>query len=143
MHREVLSLCTVEVYLEGFWALSCWHLKWMQLYSNLNILWHCLSLGLERKLTFSSLMATAELSKFVAIMSAALSEHHLLRFEIVSWNSITSTTFVCCNVSYGPLQFIFQDFWLVCDHTIVVLWVIKTFFVLFLCVLLPPLVNIF
>ena len=30
----------------------------------LSILWHCLSLGLELKLTFSSPVATAEFSKF-------------------------------------------------------------------------------
>ena len=32
--------------------------------SNLNILWHCLSLGLEWTLTFPSPVATAEFSKF-------------------------------------------------------------------------------
>ena len=40
------------------------------------------SLGLERQLTFSSPVATAELSKFTGILSAALSQHHLLGFEI-------------------------------------------------------------
>ena len=40
------------------------------------------SLGLELKLTFSCPVATAEFSKFVGIWSAALSQHHLLRFEI-------------------------------------------------------------
>ena len=54
----------------------------MQLCSSLNILWHCLSLGLEWKLTFSSPVATAEFSKFVGILSAALSQHHLSGFEI-------------------------------------------------------------
>ena len=33
----------------------------MQLYGSLSILWHCLSLGLEWKLTFSSPVATADL----------------------------------------------------------------------------------
>ena len=41
-----------------------------------------LHLGLERKLTFSSPVATAEFSKFAGILSAALSQHHLLGFEI-------------------------------------------------------------
>ena len=50
--------------------------------SSLNILWHCLSLGLERKLTFSSPMDTVEFSKFAGLLSAVLSEHHLLGFEI-------------------------------------------------------------
>ena len=37
---------------------------------------------LEWKLTFSSPMATAEFSKFAGILRAALSQHHLLGFEI-------------------------------------------------------------
>ena len=53
----------------------------MQLYSSLSILWHCLSLGLEWKLTFSSPVATAEFSKFASILSAALSQHHISGFE--------------------------------------------------------------
>ena len=59
---------------------SMW--DWMQLCSSLSILWHCLSLGLEWKLTFSSPVATAEFSKFAGILSAALSQHHLSGFEI-------------------------------------------------------------
>ena len=47
-----------------------------------SILWHCLSLGLEWKLTFSSLVATAEFSKFADILSATLFQHNLLGFEI-------------------------------------------------------------
>ena len=54
----------------------------MQLCSSLNIHWHRPSLGLEWKLTFSSPVATAEFSKFADILSAALSQHHLLGFEI-------------------------------------------------------------
>ena len=63
----------------------------MQLCHSLSIFWHCLSLGLEWKLTFSSPVATAEFSKFAGILSAALSQHHLSRFEIAHRNSITST----------------------------------------------------
>ena len=48
----------------------------------LNILWHCLSLGLEWKLTFASPVATTEFSRFAGILSAAISQHHLLWFEI-------------------------------------------------------------
>ena len=54
----------------------------MQLCSSLSILWHCLSLGLEWKLTFSSPLATAEFSKFAGILSTALSQHHLPEYEI-------------------------------------------------------------
>ena len=50
----------------------------MQVCGSLNILWHCPSLGLERKLTLSS---TAEFPKFPGILSATLSQHHLLGFE--------------------------------------------------------------
>ena len=53
----------------------------MQLCGSLSILWHCLSLGLELKLTFSSPVATAEFSKFAGILSAALLQHHLLGFD--------------------------------------------------------------
>ena len=43
----------------------------MQLYGSLSILWHCLSLGLECKLTFSSPVAPAEFSIFAGILNAA------------------------------------------------------------------------
>ena len=42
-----------------------------------------LSLVLEWKPTFSSPVATADFSKFAGILSAALSQHHLLGSEIV------------------------------------------------------------
>ena len=41
-----------------------------------------IALLLEWKLTFSSPVATAEFSKFAAILGAALSQHHLPGFEI-------------------------------------------------------------
>ena len=44
----------------------------MQLFGSLNILWYCLSLGLEWKLTFFSPMATAEFSKFADILCSTL-----------------------------------------------------------------------
>ena len=74
-------------------------MKWVQLYGSLNILCHCPSGGLEWKLAFSSPVATAKFSKFADILSAALQQHHLLGLEYLSWNSITSTSFVC---SYAP-----------------------------------------
>ena len=58
-------------------------MRWSQSYGSLNILWHCLSLGLEWKLTFSSPVATAEFFKFAGILSAALSQHHL---AVLGWN---------------------------------------------------------
>ena len=75
-------------------CMYCWSLAWRiwaitllvcqmnAIVQYLNLLWHCLSLGLEWKLTFSRPVATAEFSKFAGILSAALSQHHLLGSEI-------------------------------------------------------------
>ena len=68
---------TLEAWLGDFWTLLCWHVRWVQSCGSLSIPWHCLSLGLEWKLTFSSPVATVEFSKFASILSAALSKHHL------------------------------------------------------------------
>ena len=66
------------------WCTYCWSLAWRirsiallscemsAIVCSLNILWHCLSLGLEWKLTFPSPVATAEFSKFAGILSAAV-----------------------------------------------------------------------
>ena len=67
--------------------------RWVQLCGSLSILWHCLSLGLEWKVTFSCPVAIAEFSKFAGILNAALWQHCLLGFEIAHWNSITSSSF--------------------------------------------------
>ena len=82
LNWKILCPCTVEAWLGEFWALLCYCVRWAQLCSSVNILWHCLSLGSEWKLTFSSPVATAEFSKFAGILSAALSQHHRLGFEI-------------------------------------------------------------
>ena len=72
----------------------CWSLAWRILSITLldcemsaivRYFEHSLGLpfsGLEWKLTFTSPVATAEFSKFAGILSAALSQHHLLEFEI-------------------------------------------------------------
>ena len=59
---------------------SVWD-EWVQFCGSFRILWHCLSLELEWKLSFSSPAATAEFSKFTGILSAALSQHQLSGFE--------------------------------------------------------------
>ena len=41
-------------------------MKWVQLFGSSNILWHCLSLGLKWKLTFSSPVVTAEFPNLLA-----------------------------------------------------------------------------
>ena len=62
-------------------------------------------------MTFSSPMATAEISKFAGILSATLSQHHLSGFEIAQLELIT-TSFVGSDASKGPLDFTCQDVWL-------------------------------
>ena len=63
-------------------SILCEHVRWVKLCGSLSTLWHCLSLGLEWKLNFSSPVATVEFSKFAGILSAALSQCHLSGFEI-------------------------------------------------------------
>ena len=55
---------TLEGWLGEFWALLCYHVRWLELCGSLSILWHCPSLGLKRKLTFSRPVTTAEFSRF-------------------------------------------------------------------------------
>ena len=64
--------CTIEAWLEEFWALLCQLVSWVQLCDSLDILWHCHFGGLEWKLIFSSPVATAEFFKFAGILSLAL-----------------------------------------------------------------------
>ena len=76
------------------WFMFCWSLAWRILSITLlpcemsAIVWkfeHSLalpSLGLEWRLHFSSPVSTAEFSIFAGILSAALSQHHPLAFEI-------------------------------------------------------------
>ena len=58
-------------------------MRWVQLCGSLNIFWHCLSLGLEWKLTLASPVATAEFSKFAGPLSC--SNFTASSFRI--WNS--------------------------------------------------------
>ena len=67
----------------------------MQLCGSLSILCHCLSLELERKLTFSRPVATAEFCKFAGIFNAALSQHHLLGFENSSTGILSPPLALC------------------------------------------------
>ena len=70
------NLGTFEHYFASMWDECNCVVVW-------TILWHCLSLGLGLKLTFSSPVVTAEFSEFAGILSAALSHHHLLGFKLV------------------------------------------------------------
>ena len=50
-------------------------------------------------MTLSSPVATAEFSKFAGILSAALSQHHLLGLEITQLGSYHLPSFVHSNAS--------------------------------------------
>ena len=65
---------SVQILLSLTWRILslCYCLKWGKLCSSLSVLWHCLSLWLEGKLTFSCPEATAEFSKFAGLSSAEL-----------------------------------------------------------------------
>ena len=77
-----------------------------------------------------SAVATAEFSRFVGTLSAALSQHHLLGFEFGIRNSIISASFVHSDAAQGPLDFPSQDVWLqVGNHTVMVVCTMKIFFV--------------
>ena len=53
-------------------------MRWVKWCGSLNILWHCFSLRLEWKLTFSSPVATAEFSYFAGILNAVFSKFALI-----------------------------------------------------------------
>ena len=66
---------SVHLLLKPSWRIlniTLLHVKWVQMYGSLNILWRCLSLELEWKLSFSSPVTAAELSKFAGILSTPL-----------------------------------------------------------------------
>ena len=98
------------------WFMYCWSMAWGILSITLlackmssTVPWfehfyHCLSLGLEWKLTFFSPVASAEFSKFAGILSAALPQHHLLGFKIAALESTISTSFVYGDVSLRPTR---------------------------------------
>ena len=83
-------------------------MRWVQLCGSLRILWHCLSLGLEWKLAFSSPVATAEFSKFAGIFgkfavsckNALNEEVWLIVLNLDSWVLILFN--IPCDKMSGP-----------------------------------------
>ena len=72
----------LEAWLGEFWALLCWHVRWVQLCSTLNILWHCFSLRLEWKLTFSSPLEVFQICRHIECSTFTASSFRI-------WNSAT------------------------------------------------------
>ena len=90
----------------------------MQLCSILSILWHCLSMGLEWKLAFSSPVATAEFSKFVLRSITPLKRcndpltmGNLLQVPFVFQNFTISERFHCNWFACNKLLFCNIDNW--------------------------------
>ena len=87
----------------GFSRQEHWsRLQVCEMSANVRQFGHYLALpffGIGMKLTFSSPVATVEFPKFAGILSAALSQHHLLGFETAQLDSIASTRFVHSDVS--------------------------------------------
>ena len=74
---EVISSCNIEGSLGGIWKILCEHVKWVQLCGSWT--WQCLSLGLEWKLTFSSLLPLFQISKFPKVEKQVVWEIKLPR----------------------------------------------------------------
>jgi len=135
-----LGLENFEHYFASVWG-------WVQLCSSLSILWHCLSLRLEWKLTFSSPVATAEFSKFAGISSTALSQRLHKSFRI--WNSstgISSPPLALFIVMLPKAHLILHarmsgSRWVIIPSWLSGLW--RSFFAQFFCVFWLPLHNIF
>ena len=112
------------------------HVRWVQLWGSLSILWHCLSLCLKWKLTFSSPVATAEFSKFTGIFfriwnsSTGIPSHPLALFIVM-----LSKAHLTSHSRMSGSRWVITPLWLSGS------W--RSFFVQFFCVFLPPLFNIF
>ena len=120
------------------WALPCWHVKWVQLYSNVKILWHWPSL--EWKLIFSSPVATTEFSRFDGILSTASS------FRI--WNTstgISSPPLALFIVMLPKAHLTSHSRKSGSSWVITPLWYLghEDLLCIVFCVFLPPLLNIF
>ena len=74
------SLKDFEHYFANVWDEYNCAVVWA--FFGIAFLWDWNEMGLEWNLTFSSPVATAAFSKFAGILSVALSQHHLLGFEI-------------------------------------------------------------
>ena len=66
--------------------------------------------GIRMKTAFYSPVATAEFSKFAGILSAALSQHHLLGFEI-TWLEFHHLHYLCSYWDHGVVRIEVMGSW--------------------------------
>ena len=71
--------CIAEAWLGEFWALLYSCVRWVQLCGSLSILWHCLSLGLEWKLTLLN-------KQFILLINTPFSKHNYFHWTHRTWN---------------------------------------------------------
>ena len=81
------------------------------MYISLNVLWHCLSLELERKVTFSSPVVLAEFSKFAGILSAALSVVQFSSVQSLSFVQLFATPWTVAYQAPPSMGFSRQEYW--------------------------------
>ena len=138
------SQFTVEACPGEFWVLLCWRVRWVERCGSLSILWHCLSLGLEWKLTFSSPVATAAFSIFAGILNASLTASSIRVWN--SWTGISSPPLALFTVNLPKAHLTLHSRMSGSKWVITPSWLsgsLWSFFVQFFCVFLPPLLNIF
>ena len=120
-------------------------MRWVQLCSSLSILWHCLSLGLEWKLTFSVLWPLLTFPNLLAYWVAGTFTASSFRI----WNSSTGIPspplplFVMMPpkthlISHSKMS---GSRWVTTPSWLSGSW--RSIFLYFFCVFLPPLLNIF
>ena len=131
----------LEAWLGKFWALLCWHVRWVQSCSTLNILWHCFSLRLEWKLTFSSPLEVFQICWHIECSTFTASSFRI-------WNSSTgipSSPLVLFVVMLPKAHVISHtrmsgSRWVITPSRLTGSW---RFFLYCSTVFLPPLLNIF
>ena len=80
--------------------------------SSSGILWHCLSFDWNEYWPFPVLWP---LLSFPNLLAYLVQHFHSIIFQdlkMLNWCCITSTSFVCNDASYSPLDFTFQGVWL-------------------------------
>ena len=115
----------------------------MQLYGSLSILWHCLSLGLEWKLTFPSPVVTAEFSKCWHIEFSTFTASSFRIWK--SSTGIPSPPLALLGVVLPKAQWTYHSRMSGSRWVITASWLSGSwkffFFLVYFCVFLPPLLN--
>ena len=105
-------------------SILCYYVKWVQLYGILNLVWHCPSLGLEWKLTFSNPVGMLRLPNlltywvqhfniviFYGFNSSAEILSPPLALLVVKWKSLSSFWFFATPWTIKPMEFSRPDYW--------------------------------